>query len=252
MHGSRSFSFIRSARHGIWRRVSRSLVWLGCLAGCDAADEPATGEGSGPPPTPWSGCAVPCVEDFDAGVPGFGRCVANFDPAQSTAAAGGYGHEDAHLRASGAPGGREDVVSLGCGGSIVVDLGPAGAVDGPGADLIVFENPFSLEFPEAGQVSVSEDGCVWAAFDCDPVTLSGCAGVTPTLATPGSDLDARQPETAGGDAFDLADVGLTQVRFVRIEDQSAPYWMEVGGDWCDPGVGGKGGFDLDAIAVVHD
>ena len=38
--------------------------------------------------------------------------------------------------------GSTDVVSLGSGGSIVVSFAPNAIVDGPGADFIVFENPF--------------------------------------------------------------------------------------------------------------
>lgn len=50
----------------------------------------------------------------------------------------------------------------------------------------------------------------------------------------------------GGDAFDLADLGLTKARFVRLLDLSvACHGSRMG---CG---GGGGGFDLDAIAVVH-
>lgn len=166
-------------------------------------------------------------------------------------ASGGFGHASAHARVAGAPGGSEDVVSVGCGGSLVVDLGPEGAVDGPGVDLIVFENPFSEEFPEPAHVWVSADGCAWETFVCDPTTLVGCAGQTPVAALPGTAIDPRVPAEAGGDGFDLADVGLPWIRFVRVLDDSALYWAQYDGDWCDPGMGGKGGFDLDAVSVVH-
>jgi len=44
--------------------------------------------------------------------------------------------------------------------------------------------------------------------------------------------------TAGGDAFDLADVGLAEARYVRITDR---------GD-----LGGLAGvFDLDAVGIVN-
>ena len=47
-------------------------------------------------------------------------------------------------------------------------------------------------------------------------------------------------------SFDLADLGLSEARYVRLLDVSVAYY----GDrmWCG---GGGGGFDLDAIAVVH-
>jgi hypothetical protein len=56
----------------------------------------------------------------------------------------------------------------------------------------------------------------------------------------GRDIDPTDPEKAGGDAFDLADVGLRVARFIRITD-------------LDNGSGDKGtaGFDLDAVAAVH-
>ena len=49
--------------------------------------------------------------------------------------------------------------------------------------------------------------------------------------------DPHDPDTAGGDAFDLADVGLESARFVRITDRSDI-------------TGLNGSFDLDAIALV--
>ena len=115
----------------------------------------------------------------------------------------------------------------------------------------MFENPFSEEFPEPGEVSVSADGSTWRSFPCDPTTLEGCAGVTPTLATPASGIDPLDPDLAGGDAFDLADLGLSEVRYIRIDDRSAEYWDGQGMSYCDPGQGGSGGFDLDAVAIVH-
>jgi hypothetical protein len=49
-------------------------------------------------------------------------------------------------------------------------------------------------------------------------------------------LDA---EVSGGDAFDLADVGLASARFVRVRDVSRA------------GAAPSAGFDLDAVGVVH-
>jgi hypothetical protein len=153
----------------------------------------------------------------------------------------------------GPPRGIEDVVSLGCGGRIVLGF-EAGIVDGPGDDFIVFENPFSVDFPEAGRVAVSVDGCTWMEFPCEPTmgdlgSLEGCAGRTPVAALPDSGLDPRDPAVAGGDAFDLAELGLDRVHWIEIRDVSGAYWDEA---FCDPGQGGKGGFDLDAVGVVHE
>jgi hypothetical protein len=68
--------------------------------------------------------------------------------------------------------------------------------------------------------------------------------VHPVLATePGAEID---PATAGGDVFDLADVGLAEARWVRLIDRTAEHY---GSDtWC---LGAAGGFDLDAVAAVE-
>jgi hypothetical protein len=139
-----------------------------------------------------------------------------------------------------------DVVSLGVGGEIVLRLG-IDAVDGPGVDLLVFENPFFVGgdpekvWKEPGEVSVSEDGETWVTFPCDPslTASSRCAGVHPVLASTASGLSPLDPEVAGGDPFDLAEVGVARARYVKIRDLSkiaAPP---------------TAGFDLDAIAVIH-
>jgi len=132
-----------------------------------------------------------------------------------------------------------DVVSLGLGGAITLELG-VDAVDGPGVDLIVFENPF-VGFYEAGEVAVSADGLDYVSFPCDPVApFPGCAGVNPVHAHPDQLIDPTDPAVAGGDAFDLAQIGVARARYVRITD--------VGG--LDTG-GGMAGFDLDAVVAVH-
>jgi hypothetical protein len=144
-----------------------------------------------------------------------------------------------------------DVLSLGNGGQIVLGFGPRGIVDGPGADFVVFENPFWPEgdptrvFAELGEVAVSEDGETWHSFECDAAGdgeghFPGCAGVTPTLAYDAEQLVPLDPEKSGGDAFDLAELGIERARFVRIRDLET----------FPPG-GTSSGFDLDAIGVIH-
>jgi hypothetical protein len=138
-----------------------------------------------------------------------------------------------------------DVLSLGAQGTI--ELGFAGAiVDGPGPDFVVFENPFFVQgdpndpYAELGEVEVSEDGVVWRKFTCNREgegRWPGCAGWTPTsLIDPAQPLD---PEACGGDAFDLAEVGLARARYVRVVD------LDGGGEMLSVG------FDLDAVGVVH-
>jgi hypothetical protein len=192
---------------------------------------------------------IGCASEPDAGDP-FADAIVEFEPAEATV----FGHEHLPEIVLGPPGGLADVASLGCAGTIVLEFGAPGIVDGPGADFIVFENAFSEDFPEPGEVSVSEDGVTWSVFACEPISLDGCAGVSPTLALPGTGIDPTDPEVAGGDAFDLAALAdpLARVSFVRIRDRSREHWEAVGElSYCDPGNQGAGGFDLDAITAVH-
>jgi len=168
--------------------------------------------------------------------------------------------------------GSTDTFSLGLGGSITLAFHDNVVVDGPGPDLLVFENAFLptglttlSPFAEPALVEVSGDGVDWHAFPCAITTAPyypGCAGVYPVFAdvddpgapsplvpstTPIADLvgvpvaEFVPPAGAGGDAFDLADVGLLAARFVRITASPT----------TAPGLEGLSGFDLDALAAVH-
>lgn len=159
-------------------------------------------------------------------------------------------------KGQGLENGSRDVLSLGLGGIIELRMG-RDIVDGPGPDLLVFENPFEcsegLTFAEPGEVSVSEDGERWSTFPCSPppdsggcvsvqVAPHGCAGFEPVFANEERGLSATQPLAAGGDGFDLAVLGIERARFVRIVDKGNP-----GGLQAAP----TAGFDLDAVAIVH-
>lgn len=146
-----------------------------------------------------------------------------------------------------------DVVSLGNDGSITLSFDDNRIVDGPGVDFRVFENPFLNEvsgqtFAEVGIVSASSDGVDFFPFPYDGSTLAGLAGVTPVHSAPGNGIDPRTPD-AGGDAFDLATIGLSSARFVRIQDPGAAI-ADPGNAFPVPGPG-KSGFDLDAIVAVN-
>ncbi|NMO22759.1 cell surface protein [Pyxidicoccus fallax] len=141
-----------------------------------------------------------------------------------------------------------DVLSLGREGSITLRFTDVGVVDGPGVDLLVFENAFAQPggrtFSETGRVAVSEDGTTWRDFPCAAQDADagypGCAGVRTVQANPANGVSATDPAVAGGDGFDLATVGLSRARYIRITDSGAN------------GYGGtSGGFDLDAVAVVN-
>lgn len=141
-----------------------------------------------------------------------------------------------------------DVLSLGDGGEIVLGFDQA-IVDGEGPDFVVFENPFEPSgepasvVAEPAEVSVSEDGVAWTPFPCTAraYPYGTCAGWRPVYATAESPIDPREPDRAGGDAFDLAAIGVKRARFVRIRDMNTKY----------PAAAPTAGFDLDGVAVLH-
>jgi hypothetical protein len=146
-----------------------------------------------------------------------------------------------------------DVVSLGDEGEIIVELGRY-IVDGPGPDFIVFENPFNIgsdptnPFAEPGEVSVSEDGVKWTAFPCvgpfqcdvNGFPYGMCAGWRPVYSNPDNGISPFDPASAGGDPFDLADIGVKRAKFIRIRDMNRV---------C--GGAPTAGFDLDAISIIN-
>jgi hypothetical protein len=172
--------------------------------------------------------------------------------------------------------GSTDVFSLGKGGVIDLVFQDNLVYDGEGPDFTVFENSFlTLEpglisgppFSEPGRVSVSQDGATWYTFPCaldiaEGPYHPGCAGVYPVLSdgtasTPHASfetdvllenlvglpaLSIPLPDGAGGNSFDLADVGLVWAKYVRIE----------AAEFVDgPSGPGTYGFDLDAVVAIH-
>lgn len=207
------------------RHAIASLVLLLCA--CGPADDGTPDDGKKSDPDP------------------FADRVVSFSPGENA----GFGQSkmpDVVLgrpEGSGGSSGSLHVVSLGREGEIVLAFDDIVAVDGEGPDLIVFENPFP-GIIETGIVAASEDGVTFHEWPCDPVDeengFPGCAGVRPVLANSKNGIDPTDPQAAGGDAFDLADIGLKRARFVRIRDSGMNSYM-----------GNSGGFDLDAVAVVN-
>ncbi len=151
---------------------------------------------------------------------------------------------------SGLYAGSMDVVSLGIGGTITISTGADTIVDGPGPDFIIFENAFyagnSAEyiFAELAGVEVSADGENWVVYPCDfkseyQEDWHGCAGWHPVMPWSEGLKNTLDPEVVGGDPFDLADLGLTEVRFIRITDLT--------GEGQSP----IAGFDLDAVGLIN-
>lgn len=139
----------------------------------------------------------------------------------------------------------QDLLSLGCGGAIVLFMG-CPITNGPGPDFLVFENAFlyagTQVFAEPGRVGVSADGLIFKDFPCTPTAAggyAGCAGAYPTLGNPANGVNPTDPALAGGNGFDLSVVGVQEARFVRIRDVS-----------CTTGLGPNAGFELDAVSIV--
>ncbi len=175
----------------------------------------------------------------------FADRVVSFEPGDCA----GFGEEalpDIVLgppQGEGSSAGSTDVLSLGEQGSIVLAFDDLQLWDGEGPDLLVFENAFT-GWSETGHVAVSQDGETWSEWPCDPEDAAGgypgCAGVQPVFASGVNDLDPTDPAQAGGDAFDLSELGVEQARYVRIRDSGH-----------NPCSADTGGLDLDAVAVVH-
>jgi hypothetical protein len=196
----------------------------------------------------------------------FVTTVVSFNPTDCT----GFGQASMPAIVEGPPvgGGTDhgstDVVSLGSGGSIVVSFAPNAIVDGPGADFIVFENPFWIggdpndPYAEPGEVSVSDDGVSWSAFACTPTLdpqagdgtgvagpYGSCGGWQVVYSNAENAISPVDPSVAGGLALDLATVGLTHARYVKIVDLTHEDCPEAG---PRPNTNG---FDLDAVAIIH-
>ena len=153
-----------------------------------------------------------------------------------------------------------DVVSLGTGGSIIVGFGPEECIlDLGGDDLAVLENAFYIagnpnnRFIETARGAVSQDGVNFSEFPSsvnsglppgDPQRYSGFAGVEPVFHL----FPGDGPGEAGGDRFDLAEVGLDWARYVRVSDTAGD--PQDTGDLM-PGGSGMTGFDLDAVGAIH-
>lgn len=175
------------------------------------------------------------------------------------------------------------LLSLGNGGTITLEFSSNIIVDGPGPDFTIFENPVAYQnypeksFVEAATVSVSEDGTSWTTFpfnfippenpssDGIPFELYdmdryiGFAGIRPVFSSPTNGISPFDPAVSGGDSFDLADIGVSRVHFIRIRDTGTTGPTQTvdpdGEIVTDPGNYLYGtetaGFDLDAVAAIH-
>lgn len=161
-----------------------------------------------------------------------------------------------------------DVLTLGEGGSVVLGFDVT-IVDGPGADLTVWENGFvvggSSVFAEILYVEVSSNGTDFARFPTSYPgsgskmgSFRGLSGGMPGLANVVTNtISPFDAAVSGGESFDLADlasdplvtsgtVDLGAIAFVRLVDVLA-------GESDAQGVAlpGDGAPDVDAVAVLN-
>ncbi len=197
---------------------------------------------------PWEDSGADAIESFKPGIgAGYG---AEYMPGNV------LGLPDPQARAMVATVAPEQVLSLGVGGEIVLRFDRHAIVDLPGPDFTVFENAFyytiagrQRTFAEPAEVAVSRDGLEFIAFAFDSLTLKGCAGVTPT----NGEHNPGDPRVSGGDSFDIAELGLDSVRYVRLRDVTSIIQSNRQHPFWDPTLTGAppvAGFDLDAVVRV--
>jgi hypothetical protein len=157
-------------------------------------------------------------------------------------------------------------VSLGDGGVAVLTF-PNGIANGPGPDFAVFENGFADHYMELALVEVSSDGVNFWRFwniseiptevQLDNFSFSNC-GYVHNLAGKyrvmyGTPFDLE--ELAGTPNLDVNHV--THVRLIDVVGTIDPFYGTPDSDWNlindpYPTPFASGGFDLDAVAVLHE
>lgn|GEM_PF-189383 len=158
------------------------------------------------------------------------------------------------------------VVSLGDGGSVICTFAKP-VMNGPGFDFAVFENSFDDVFLELAFVEVSSDGVNFFRFHAhsltDTVTQTGSFG--PSDATKINNL-AGKYRGGYGTPFDLQELAgtggldINNVTHIKIIDVVGSinesyatrdfFHNKINDPWPTPFP--SGGFDLDAIGVIHE
>ena len=174
-------------------------------------------------------------------------------------------------KAVGKAGGAQDVVSLGDGGSAVLTFAHP-ITDGPGPDFAVFENGFKAQsgsgyYLELAFVEVSTDGKHYVRFPAvsltqDSLQVDGFGPLNPTkihnlagkyVAGYGTPFDLRELADSSGIDIDSINyvrivdvVGDLDSAFARYDSRG----HKINDPWPTPFW--TGGFDLDAVGVVHE
>lgn len=142
-----------------------------------------------------------------------------------------------------------EVLSIGFGGEIIVGNTDNLIIDGEGADFTIFENVFRNPvngrlFKEPAIVSVSIDGQNYVEFPYELSSLKGCAGTNPTFGS----ADYCDSDVSGGDSFDLSEIGMDSIRYIKIKDITDQVKANENHKYFDFSLSG---FDLDAL-VIHN
>jgi hypothetical protein len=158
------------------------------------------------------------------------------------------------------------VVSLGDHGSALLGF-DIPVINGPGPDFAVFENSFGDSFLELGFVEVSSDGQRFVRFPAVSLTpYDQQVNTFDTLAATAIHNFAGKYRHAYGTPFDLEDlrdsvgIDLNKVNQIRIIDvigcirdpfaTTDSQGHKVNDPWPTPF--DTGGFDLDAVGVIHN
>ncbi|MEX2607330.1 MAG: PEP-CTERM sorting domain-containing protein [Kiritimatiellia bacterium] len=177
-----------------------------------------------------------------------------------------FGDPNDVIGPSGADGGVHPVVSLGDGGSIVLTFANL-ITNGPGADFAVFENSHST-FYELAFVEVSSDGLNFVRFDAVSLTQTDTQIAPFGTLNPADITNLAGKDLAGyGTPFDLEELAgapglnvnaVTHVRIIDVVGSIDPAYARtdslgniINDPWKTDFVEGNGGFDLDAVGVIH-
>lgn len=149
----------------------------------------------------------------------------------------------------------------------------------PGVDLTVFENVFFVNgdpnqrFMEPAVVSVALFEGQWHRFPVEVVPPASSSSTPPTMdpfyynrgfagRNPTTGDDPTQPERSGGDPFDVSQLkipDLTWIRYVRIQstghnvmrDDAGSHPIQHPVEFGAASGSGSSGFDLDGVSAVH-
>lgn len=161
--------------------------------------------------------------------------------------------------------GQNGVVSLGDGGYAILTF-DAPVMNGPGWDFAVFENAFSDSFLELAFVEVSSDGINFFRFPATSLTQTDIqVGTFDTINAEQIHNLAGKYRAMYGTPFDLEELkntpgldvdAVTHIKIIDVVGSILPAYTtydhlgnKINEPWPTPFP--SGGFDLDAVGVIH-